>query len=216
MSAHAGNDRNQDPETVARLTALRAADDEAVASLHDLLLRAARFEVSRRRASIPLVAADEVEDLAAQAADGALVAVLDNLGEFRGTSRFTTWACKFALLEAGALVHRLAWKDREVVETDCSSAFCQTTEQLDPARENQELVGAIRDCLADDLTPHQQRALAALVIDEVPIDVLAERWHTTRGALYQAVHDGRRRIRTRLAERGLTADPIPVSRLGAT
>jgi RNA polymerase sigma-70 factor (ECF subfamily) len=37
----------------------------------------------------------------------------------------------------------------------------------------------------------------------VPIDVLAERLATTRGALYKTLHDARRRLRGRLAERGL-------------
>ena len=40
-------------------------------------------------------------DLAMQAADDALMAIMSKLHTFRGDSRFTTWAYKFALLEAG-------------------------------------------------------------------------------------------------------------------
>src|SRR3954464_11398192 len=70
---------------------------EAVERLHGLLLRAARFEVSRRRASLPDLHGEALDDLAPQAASDALVAVLAKLDDFRGASRFATWAYKFAL-----------------------------------------------------------------------------------------------------------------------
>ena len=79
----------------AWLSALRlpaAERDQAVADLHELLLVAARFEVSRRRAALSYVRGEELDDLALQAADDALVAVLDKLDDYRGASRFTTWA----------------------------------------------------------------------------------------------------------------------------
>ena len=58
--------------------------------------------------------AGELEDLAQQAADDALVAVLRQLGTFEGRSRFTTWAYKFGVLHAGVAVRRQAWRHREV------------------------------------------------------------------------------------------------------
>ena len=96
----------------AWLAALRsdgAEREEAIARLHDLLLRAARFELSRRRAALSHVRGEELDDLAVQAADDALMAVLSKLDGFRGASRFTTWAYKFALLEAGVRLRRRAW-----------------------------------------------------------------------------------------------------------
>ena len=102
----------------AWLTVLRsrgAERDQAIARLHELLLRAARFEVSRRRAALSQVRGEELDDLALQAADDALVAVLAKLDDYRGASRFTTWAYKFALLEAGVRLRRRAWQEREVV-----------------------------------------------------------------------------------------------------
>ena len=88
--------------------------DAAIARLHSLLVRAARFEVARRRASLPHLRGEALDDLAAQSADDALVAVLGKLDDFRGESRFTTWAYKFALLEAAVRLRRLAWQGREV------------------------------------------------------------------------------------------------------
>ena len=100
------------------LESLRADDgrvrDAAIARLHELLLRAARFEVRRRAAAARHVGGRELDDLAHQSAHDALVAVLAKLDDFRGDSRFTTWAYKFALLEAGVKMRRRAWHDREV------------------------------------------------------------------------------------------------------
>jgi RNA polymerase sigma-70 factor (ECF subfamily) len=195
-------------EDLAWIAALRRNDRAAVARLHELLLRASRFEVSRRRASLSFVRGEELDDLATQAADDALVAVLAKLEDFRGASRFTTWVYKFALLEAGVRVRRRAWQDREVVlDADAWSGFADAAEQPDTAAERAELLTALRDCIAHELTPHQRRVLVALTLDGVPIDVLAERLTTTRGALYKTLHDARRRLRERLAERGLTPGP---------
>jgi RNA polymerase sigma-70 factor (ECF subfamily) len=101
----------------AWLAALRSPDTEreAIGRLHELLVRAARFEVSRRRAALSHVRGEELDDLALQAADDALVAVLAKLDDYRGASRFTTWAYKFALLEAGVRLRRRAWQERKVV-----------------------------------------------------------------------------------------------------
>src|SRR4051794_31877512 len=105
-------------DSAAWLAALRAegaARRDAVERLHELLLRAARFELSRRRAALSHVRGEELEDLAVQAADDALVAVLAKLDTYRGDSRFTTWAYKFALLESAVRLRRRAWQGREVV-----------------------------------------------------------------------------------------------------
>jgi RNA polymerase sigma-70 factor, ECF subfamily len=50
------------------------------------------------------------------------------------------------------------------------------------------------------LTAHQRRVLVALALNEVPIDILAERLGTTRGALYKTLHDARRKLRAALDE----------------
>jgi RNA polymerase sigma-70 factor, ECF subfamily len=196
-----------DADDAAWIAELRRMDDAAIARLHELLLRASRFEASRRRASLSFVRGEELDDLAMQAADDALVAVLAKLDDFRGASRFTTWVYKFALLEAAVRLRRRAWQDREVVlDSDSWRGFADAAERPDTAAERRELLVAIGECIAGELTPHQRRVLVALAIDGVPIDVLAERLTTTRGALYKTLHDARRRLRGRLAERGLSAE----------
>jgi RNA polymerase sigma-70 factor, ECF subfamily len=205
--------RTLDADSVAWLAALAPDSgerDAAVARLHGLLLRAARFEAGRRRPSLPELGAAELDDLVHQAADDALVAVLAKLGGFRGDSRFTTWAYKFALLEAAVKLRRRAWQDREV-ELDPDRWPGHADPGLGPHDdlETRELLGAVRDGVASALTPHQREVLVAVTLDGVPIDVLAERLSTTRGALYKTLHDARRKLRAHLAAQGLAVDDGP-------
>jgi RNA polymerase sigma-70 factor (ECF subfamily) len=194
------------------LDALRADGptyDRAVEALHGLLMSAARYEVSRRRASLHFVRGEELEDIATQAADDALVAVLAKLDDFRGASRFTTWAYKFALLEAGVRLRKRAWQEREVVlDSDSWTLLAPASPGPDGDAERGELIRTLSDCIGHELTGHQRQVLVSLAIDGVPIDVLAERLGTTRGALYKTLHDARRKLRTALAERGLTVEAI--------
>jgi RNA polymerase sigma-70 factor (ECF subfamily) len=185
------------------LSALRGqgADRErAVAELHDLLVRAARFELSRRRAALSYVRGEELDDIAMQAANDALMAVLAKLDDFRGASRFTTWAYKFALLEAGVRLRRRAWQGREVLlEPESWDRFADRSNSVHEELEQSELLGELRDAIEDTLTPRQRQVFSALALNEVPADVLAERLGTTRGALYKTLHDARRKLRRELA-----------------
>jgi RNA polymerase sigma-70 factor (ECF subfamily) len=178
--------------------------DEAVERLHALLLRAARFEVARRRDDAGRADAD---DLAMQAADDALMAVLRKLHTYRGDSRFTTWAYKFALLEAGVKVRRRAWQRREVSLDDSGwERVRDAGASADTGAQAAELLAAVAEGIAQALTPHQRAVLVAITLDGVPIDVLADRLGSTRGALYKTLHDARRKLRARLAEAGLDPD----------
>jgi RNA polymerase sigma-70 factor (ECF subfamily) len=178
---------------IASLTGPPAVRDEALARLHDLLLRAARFELGRRRSMLADVPRTEIDDLAAQAADDAMVAILAKLDTFRGASRFTTWAYKFALLEAGVKARRRAWRDREVPLEDTVMDRGPSAHEV---LEDAETLRAVRDAMDTALTPHQRRVFVALALNGVPIDVLAERLDTTRGALYKTLHDARRKLRS--------------------
>ena len=196
-----------DAESEAWLSALRSSEgrrEEALGRLHELLLRAARFEVNRRRASLTYLGQEELEALALQAADDALVAVLRKLDDYRGLSRFTTWAFKFALLEASVKVQRRRMWRRDV-PLEPGEWEGRLAERLGTAgqAEMSDLLGAVEAAIRTDLTPHQRRVLVALAIDGVPIDVLADRLSTTRGALYKTLHDACQKLRRALADDGV-------------
>jgi len=192
-------------EWLRALRADGATRDEAVARLHALLLRAARFEAARRRGRLPHLR-DELEEIAHEAAGDALISVLARLDYFRGESRFTTWVYKFALLETAVKLRKRAWQGRELpLEPEAWNVFesvgLAPPEQVDQS----ELLSTLQAAIGEVLTPHQRRVLVAVTLNGVPIDVLAERLDTTRGALYKTLHDARQKLRTHLAERDLSA-----------
>ena len=175
--------------------------DDALRRLHALLLRAASRQVRRMRLT---GGPDEIDHVANQAADEALVAVLGKLGTFEGRSRFTTWAYKFAVLQAGVEVRRRQWEHREVpLERD--ALIVATEPEPGLYAEASDLAAAVRRAIEESLSAHQRRIIVALVVDEVPIDVLAERLGSTRGAVYKTLHDARVRLRAALVAGGYLA-----------
>ena len=198
-----------DAESLGWLQALSGTGrrhDEAVEALHALLLRAARFEVARRGGG----RSGDLDDLATQAADDALMAVMRKLHTYRGESRFTTWAYKFALLEAGVKLRRRAWEGRELpLDQEGRAPIADLRPSPHADAESAELIGAIGAAIEAELTSHQRDVLVAVALNEVPIDVLAERMHTSRGALYKTLHDARRKLRGCLAAQGLSIGGSP-------
>jgi RNA polymerase sigma-70 factor (ECF subfamily) len=196
-----------DPESrrwLDRLSAEGRDRDAAITELRELLLRAARFEVRRRCATMSQIRGGDQEDLAQQSAGDAMVAILSKLDDFRGESQFTTWAYKFALYEAAANLRKLAWQGREIpVEAEEWPQVPAPGPAPHGEVEMNDLLAAIREEIATSLTQRQREVLVALALNEVPIDVLAERLGSTRGALYKTLHDARRRLRAALAARGL-------------
>ena len=184
------------------------ARDEAVERLHALLLRAAYFEVARRRPGLPHLRGNELEEIALEAAHDALMNVLRRLDDFRGDSRFTTWVYKFALYEALVKLRRREWQGRELpLEPEDWTLFSDTGPTPERGAEQRELLHELKRAVAETLTPHQRTVLVAVALNGVPIDVLAERLETTRGALYKTLHDARTKLRRHLACRGLAIEP---------
>jgi RNA polymerase sigma-70 factor, ECF subfamily len=185
---------------IADLRSSGPAQDEAVKRLHGLLLRAAHFEVARRRPSLPHLRGNELDDIAQEAADDALMSVLRKLDSFRGESRFSTWVYKFALYEAAVKLRRRAWQGREIPLEPESWGMFEGGASPATEAERAELLQAVRQGIDEALTPHQRRVLVALTLNGVPIDVLAERLETTRGALYKTLHDARAKLRAHVGE----------------
>jgi len=202
-----------DPESRAWLRALQSDGgerEEAVERLHELLLKAARFEVRRRSALMPHLRGDSVDEIAEESASDAIVSVLAKLDDFRGESRFTTWAYKFGILEAAVKLRRRAWQGREIpIEPELWSLEPDTHLAPDAQAAQSELLEEVRRGIEQALTPHQRRVLVAVALNDVPIDVLAERLGSNRNALYKTLHDARAKLRAHLAEHGL-ADRLAV------
>ncbi|HSF26746.1 MAG TPA: sigma-70 family RNA polymerase sigma factor [Actinomycetes bacterium] len=184
--------------------------DAALRRLHQLLLRAARHQVWSMRTTLPARGPEHIEEIANQAADEAMVALLAKLGSFEGRSRFTTWAYKFAVLHAAVEVRRVAWRGREVALLDAAELPEETGSPADYA-EAADLARAVRAGIETALTGHQRRIMLTLLVEAVPIDVLAERLGTSRNALYKTLHDARRRLRAHLIDAGYLTVAAPAT-----
>ena len=201
-----GHDEPED--WVAALSEPGAAQDAAMRRLHALMVRAAAHQIWRMRAALADASPHAVDDLANQAADEAMTALLGKLHTFEGRSRFSTWAFKFAILQAATEVRRIQWQHREVELRDLE-VEAPAHDGPDHAAEAGELAAALTEAMRTALTPHQRRVAIALLVDGVPIDVLADRLGSTRGALYKTVHDARVRLRAALVATGHLTDTSP-------
>ena len=195
-----------DHESRAWVQALTASGPEqraAVERLHDLLLRVARGEINRRRGSLG-IAGPELADLAHHAAADAAMAIVGKVAEFRGESRFTTWAFRFVIFDLSKKLSRHFWRDPAVVMGDDDWDRLPDRFGLDPARraEWQDLVAALRRAVDEDLTAHQRKIVQAIVLQHVPLDVLVAELGTNRNAIYKSLFDARRKLRRSLAANG--------------
>jgi RNA polymerase sigma-70 factor (ECF subfamily) len=189
---------------VAALSTPGVQQQIALRRLHELMVRAAAHQVWRMRTALPDASPAAVEVIVQQAADEAMTALLGKLHTFEGRSRFTTWAFKFAILQASSDVRRLQWRRREVElrDLDLGTIPAADHDSAERSAEGTDLANALARAMATVLTPYQRRIAVALLVDDVPIDVLAERLGTNRGALYKTLHEACRRLRAELTARG--------------
>jgi RNA polymerase sigma-70 factor (ECF subfamily) len=199
-----------DPESAEWVRALAGTGSQreaAAARLHEMLLRIARAEVQRRGPRIRL-AGPELDDLAYQAAADALLAIAAKLGQFRGESRFTTWAYKFVIFEVSAKIGRHFWHHPGVpLDTEDWDRLLGRL-GFDPAQEAEwrDLLAALRTAVEEELTPRQRRVFVALVLTGVPLDALVIEMASSRNAIYKMMFDARRKLRAALAANGYLPD----------
>ena len=195
-----------DDESAAWLRSLAGAGADhqsAVERLHGLLLRGARSEIHRRGGG-HAITGPELDDLATQAASDAVVAVLGRLSVFRGQSRFTTWAYKFVIFEVSNKLGRHYWQRPSATLTseDWDNLPDRFGFAPDEAAESAALLQAVHHAVDSELTEHQRAVFVGAVVDGIPLDALADRMQTTRGALYKTLYDARRKIRGSLVTNG--------------
>ncbi len=185
------------------LTGTGQAQQDAIGLLHQLMLRVARAEANRRR-GVHGIQGKELEDLAQQAADDAVVSILRTVGNFRGDSRFTTWACAFAIHEISDKFGRHAWR-RDGVQLD-EAAWDRLPDTLgggpEAVAESRAMLSALREAVDQELTDHQRYVFVAIVVSGIPLDVLAVELGSNRNAIYKTMFDARRKLRSHLVAHG--------------
>lgn len=177
--------------------------EPACRHLFEMLLRVARAE-SRRRAPRVGLLGPEVDDLAHQAAADALLTIIEKISSFRGECKFTTWAYKFVVFGVREKLNRHLWRRRGSALDDAEWDRLPDRLGIDPEAEaeSRDLVDAVRRAVEESLTPRQRRVFVAIVLDQVPTDVMADRLGSTQNAIYKMIFDIRRKLRGVLVESG--------------
>jgi RNA polymerase sigma-70 factor, ECF subfamily len=213
MEPPAASAARTDAETAEWVRVLAGAGperDAALVRLHAMLVRIARAEVARRGPRLR-ISGPELDDLAYQAAADALLAITGKIGQFRGESRFTTWAYKFVIFEVSAKCGRHFWR------RPAASLDAEDWDRLpgrfgfEPAAEAEwrELLAALRRAVDTELTARQRQVFVAIVLNEVPLDALVIELSSSRNAIYKMLFDARRKLRAALTTSGHLGHDLP-------
>lgn len=192
------------------LRQLRSRGPEQQAALEDLrriLMRGLPYALDgwlgRDDPRLPALVDDSAQE--------ALLRILDRLDTFAGRSRFTTWANKIALRVALTELRRHRWKDRsleEMVEEQGPAVLGGSEEKTERSAERSRAVELVERLIARQLTDRQRRALVAVAVRGMPMEVVAERLGMNRNALYKLLHDARRRLRRELERLGYEPEDL--------
>ena len=198
------------------LNANGQTQESAITDLRDLLLRASLYFFNRNLGDFANMTHDKILQCAEDCAQDALIAVLNHLSDFRGDSKFTTWAYKFAINIALMTARREAWKGKSLEELssldhrklfewmgDKSSGLTPDQSAL-----QEEISHIIRDVIERDLTERQRKVLILMVFNEVPMDEVVQQLDTNRNAVYKMLHDARRKLKSSLQARGFEVEEL--------
>ncbi|MEL7235395.1 MAG: sigma-70 family RNA polymerase sigma factor [Chloroflexota bacterium] len=192
---------------------------DAIEDLRARLKRSIFYYLSRERSDLSSLATQEIDQMAQDMAQDAVLRVLDNIDTFRGASRFTTWATKIAIRMAISDLRRAHYKDYSLDDLTIGGELLPSLSDAQPAptqgprppnpesaTERDDVMEKISAAIEEALTERQRAALVAIAIDGVPLEIVAERLDTNRNALYKLLHDARKKLRTHLEAQGLNMD----------
>jgi len=178
--------------------------ERALADLRVLLVRGLRYALGSWRRSVGLEFEALIEDFAQEA----LLRILDNLNTFAGRSRFTTWAQKIAVRTALTELRRRRWRDVSLdgilEQGGMKSLPASADGSPEAAAENADTLTWVRRLMHEELSDKQRAAITAVAFEGIALEEVARRLGTNRNALYKTIHDGRLRLKRRLAREGLS------------
>jgi len=205
------SDMRTNEEWLSDLNTSGEIQEVAIADLRDLLLRATLYFFNRNLGDFGEMNRNEILQSAEDCAQDALIAVMSHLPDFRGDSKFTTWAYKFAINIALMTTRRERWRGKSLDQVSFSTngmlfewEFPDRSSGLMPDRSviRDEISEIIRKVIEHELTAKQREVLIMMVFNEVPMDEVVQRLGTNRNAIYKMLHDARRKLKSGLQARG--------------
>ena len=176
-----------------------------------ILVRAAAYTFGRNLGDLEAFGPGQIEQLAEDCAQEALLAILNNLAKFRGESKFTTWAYKFAINISLTMARRERWKgvslDLLEEQSDQDGWPSEYLPKADPEGSviRAEVRRILTEVIQNELTEKQRLVLKLMVFDEVPMDVVVQHLNTNRNAVYKLLHDTRSKLKLSLQSHGIGA-----------
>jgi RNA polymerase sigma-70 factor (ECF subfamily) len=198
-------------EWLQDLVADGIVQETAITDLRDLLLRATLYFFSRNVGDFQHLDREEIIQRAEDCAQDALIAVLNHLTDFRGESKFTTWAYKFAINMALVAARRERWKGISLDALDTSKEsnvvekmMQESSREVTPERSamQTEVQRVIVEVIQHELTDKQRQVVLMMIFYEVPLDEVARHFESNRNAVYKLLHDARRKIKKNLEQHG--------------
>ena len=199
------------------LNAGGAVQEAAIADLRDLLLRAALYFFNRNLGDFRGMVRDEILQRAEDCAQDALIAVMDHLTDFRGDSKFSTWAYKFAINMAMTASRRERWKGISLDELASSEEgdllermMLDRSDVIAPEQSamQTDVQGILQDVIEHELTDKQRRVIFMMVLNDVPLDEVVRHLGTNRNAVYKMLHDARRKLKNGLQAHGMDVGEV--------
>jgi RNA polymerase sigma-70 factor (ECF subfamily) len=199
---------------LADLQSVGPAHTAAIEDLREYILRAVLVYLTRHRSDVAGLDYDELQQLAEDWAQQGALQVLAKLPTFRGDSKFTTWAYRVVVNLVAGDLRRKRW---ESVSLDAMTDAEQPDPRLseDDRRPSPETLLArseawqvIHEVMTESLTNRQRTVLTMVVLDDLPVEEVADRMGTNRNNIYKIVHDARRKLRLELQLRDWAAADI--------
>jgi len=203
-------------EWIRALSGTGKQQDEAIDELRQFLLQIALYTLYRYLIDIRALGHSERLALAEDCAQEALISVLDHLDEFKGESKFTTWAYKFAVNVSLARARREGWKQISLEElSDSSESFdwftsksASTHTDVELQAVQAEVTAVLDEAILHDLTHKQRLVFRLIVFEQVPMDAIVQRLGTNRNAVYKLLHDARKKLKRALQAHGFETEEV--------
>lgn len=187
----------------------------ALETLRDYLLRAVLVYLRYHRSDVSSWSSGDIHQFAEDAVQEALMAIRKKLDTFRGESKFTTWAYRFAVNKAASELRRSRYLDTSLdsLQDGNENALKITFSDrrvVDPdaAAEQRSFMELLSQIIGEELSERQQRAVVGIHIQGRSMQEVAEELDITRNTLYKLLHDARRKIKERLQARYLTVEDV--------
>lgn len=161
----------------------------------------------------------ELDQFVEDVAQDALLKILDKIDTFRGESKFVSWAMKIAVREGLSELRRKKWQDISIGDLAGSDpeeegseinseVFAIDDPGPDDTTHEKMMLKKVMGIIEEELSEKQKKAIMLLMVQGMPVTVVAEQMGVTRNALYKLVHDARLNLKKKMGAQGIDPEKM--------